>query len=198
MKILKKLLLVSSLGMALSTFQVHSADAATTYTVKSGDTMWKISQRYGIPLVFLQKANNEWDNRLYIGQRLTIPTNSITAAERTLLAKLVHAEAGGEPFAGKVAVATVVLNRVDSSLFPNDVKSVIYQIDQGHYAFSPVQDGRINNTPTSEDYRAIDEAMAFRGQGNGSLYFYNPQKSTSEWIFSRPVTVRIGDHVFAK
>lgn len=196
MKIFKKMLLVASLGMTLSAFQVHSVDAATDYTVKPGDTMWKISQRYGVPLISLQKTNNEWDNNLYIGQRLTIPT--MTSAERTLLAQLVHAEAAGEPFSGKVAVATVVFNRVDSSLFPNDVKSVIYQIDQGHYAFSPVQDGRIHNTPTSEDYRAIDEAIAFRGQGNGSLYFYNPQKSTSEWIFSRPVTVRIGDHVFAK
>lgn len=197
MKLIKKMLLVSSLGFLLSTFQANAADAATIYKVKSGDTLWKIGQRFGVSVNTLQKANNEWDNNLYVGQSLTIPS-SITSAERTLLAKLVHAEAIGEPFAGKVAVATVVLNRVDSASFPNTISGVVYEKSYGYYAFSPVQNGQINNTPTSEDYRAVDEAIAFRGQGSGSLYFYNPSKTSSQWILSRPVTVRIGNHVFAK
>lgn len=197
MKLIKKMLLVSSLGFLLSTFQANAADAATIYKVKSGDTLWKIGQRFGVSVNTLQKANNEWDNNLYVGQSLTIPS-SITSAERTLLAKLVHAEAIGEPFAGKVAVATVVLNRVDSASFPNTISGVVYEKSYGYYAFSPVQNGQINNTPTSEDYRAVDEAIGFRGQGSGSLYFYNPSKTSSQWILSRPVTVRIGNHVFAK
>jgi len=52
-----------------------------------------------------------------------------------LLAHLVHAEAKGEPFAGKVAVAKVVLNRGDHKKFPDTVKGVIYEKN----AFSPVQ-----------------------------------------------------------
>ena len=78
------------------------------------------------------------------------------------------------------------------------MKDVIYQIDGGHYAFTPVQNGTIHGAADAESIRAVNEALAFRGQGNGSLYFYNPKTSTSQWIFSREVTVRIGNHTFAK
>ncbi|RBN36035.1 peptidoglycan-binding protein, partial [Priestia megaterium] len=59
-------------------------------------------------------------------ETLTIP-NSISESDKELLARLVQAEAKGEPYAGKVAVATVVLNRVDSDSFPNSIHDVIYQ-----------------------------------------------------------------------
>jgi N-acetylmuramoyl-L-alanine amidase len=114
------------------------------------------------------------------------------------LARLVHAEAKGEPYAGKVAVATVVLNRVDHPDFPNTVKDVIYEVSGGSYAFTPVQNGTINKPADAESYRAVNEALAFRGLGNGSLYFYNPDKISSSWVLSRNVTLTIGNHVFAK
>lgn len=114
------------------------------------------------------------------------------------MAKLVHAEAKGEPYAGKVAVATVILNRLDKNDFPNTIKDVIYERVGGHYAFSPVQNGAINQSAGSEAMKAVNEAIAFRGQGQGSLYFYNPKTSTSKWIFSTDTTVTIGKHRFAK
>ena len=196
MKVLKMAVLIMATTFSLFSFQ-SSTEASTTHTVKSGETLWKIGHHYGISVIELRNANQQWGDMIYIGQKLAIP-QTITAAERDLLARLVSAEAKGESYAGKVAVATVVLNRVDHRDFPNTVKDVIYQIDGGHYAFTPVQNGTIHGAADAESIRAVNEALAFRGQGNGSLYFYNPKTSTSQWIFSREVTVRIGNHTFAK
>jgi N-acetylmuramoyl-L-alanine amidase len=196
MKKLKMAVLTAVTTFSLFSFQSVS-EASTTHTVKSGETLWKIGNQYGISVIELRSANQQWNDMIYIGQKLAVP-QTISAAERNLLARLVSAEAKGESYAGKVAVATVVLNRVNHPDFPNTVKNVIYQIDGGHYAFTPVQNGTIHGAADAESIRAVNEALAFRGQGNGSLYFYNPKTSTSQWIFSREVTVRIGNHTFAK
>ena len=123
---------------------------------------------------------------------------SISNEEIDLLSRLVYAEAKGEPYAGKVAVATVVLNRVDHADFPNSIKEVIYSKDGGYYQFTPVANGQINIPADEESKQAVFEALAFRGQGNGSLYFYNPETASSNYVFSKQVTVKIGKHVFAK
>ncbi|MFH7445052.1 cell wall hydrolase, partial [Pseudomonas syringae pv. tagetis] len=88
-----------------------------------------------------------------------------------LMARLVRAEAEGEPYAGKVAVATVILNRVASPEFPNSIKAVINEVSNGHYAFTPVQNGQINQPADAASKQAVNEALAFRGQGSGSVYF---------------------------
>lgn len=171
-----------------------SSFAATTHTVQQGETYWKIANQYGVPVSQLMSANNANQHWLSIGQQLTIPSITLTNAEKDLLARLVEAEAVGEPYAGKVAVATVVLNRVNSELFPNSVTKVIYQAGQ----FTPVSNGQINKPAGSESIRAVNEAIAFHGQGNGSLYFYNPAKTSNQWLRSKQQTIKIGQHVFAK
>jgi N-acetylmuramoyl-L-alanine amidase len=168
-----------------------------THTVVSGDTFYKLGQQYGVSATSIQQANNKKTTTIFVGEKLTIPA-SISAAEKDLLARLVRAEAEGEPYAGKVAVATVVLNRVADSDFPNTITGVINEVSSGHYAFSPVQNGRINRAADAESIRAVEEALAFRGQGSGSLFFYNPTIATNHWIATRTQTVRIGNHVFAK
>ncbi|MCU9612286.1 cell wall hydrolase [Caldibacillus lycopersici] len=175
----------------------QSTEAASVYTVKSGDTLYKIGQTYGVSVSSIQSMNKLNSNIIYPGQKLTL-SQPVTQAEMDLLARLVSAEAKGEPYAGKVAVATVVLNRVDNPAFPNTITNVIYAQDQGHYAFTPVANGQINQSADADSKKAVREALAFRGQGSGSLYFYNPKTSTSSWIFSRQVTVTIGNHRFAK
>ena len=195
MKNINKILLTASLSLGLAIFPA-SAEAAS-YTVQSGDTFQSIAEENGVTLKNLQIANNRSGNNLLSGETIRIP-NSVSYADRELMAKLVHAEAEGEPYAGKVAVATVVLNRVDSSEFPNTIRGVIYEKVAGYYAFSPVLDGSINEGYTEEAMKAVNEAVAFKGQGSGSLYFYNPDKAESNWVFSRDTILKIGDHRVAK
>ncbi|GCD83550.1 hypothetical protein PTHTG4_26130 [Parageobacillus thermoglucosidasius] len=174
------------------------AYAATTHTVKHGETLWNIAKQYGVPLKQLQKQNGKYTNVLFFGETLVIPKATISASEKDLLARLVHAEAKGEPYAGKVAVATVVLNRVDHPDFPDTIRAVIYERSGGHYAFTPVQNGTIHEPVDREACQAVEESLAFRGLGNGSLYVYNPKTAKSNWLRSKPITVVIGNHVFAK
>jgi N-acetylmuramoyl-L-alanine amidase len=199
MKNIKKLVITTVLSLSVSLFTVnHQSEAASSYQVQSGDSYWKIATKYGVPVANIKKTNNKTSDLIYPGQSLVIPDSTITPVEKDMMARLVNAEAKGEPYAGKVAVATVILNRVDSPDFPNTVKEVIYQKSNGYFAFTPVQNGAINQAADTSAKQAVNEALAFRGQGKGSLFFYNPNKAVSQWIFSREVTVTIGNHRFAK
>jgi len=116
-----------------------------------------------------------------------------TESETYLLARLVHGEARGEPYTGKVAVAAVVLNRVKSAAFPNTISGVIFQTG----AFDCVIDGQIWLTPDSESLRAANDALAGWDPTGGCIYYYNPATATSSWIWSREVRLSIGAHSFA-
>ena len=123
----------------------------------------------------------------------TSSTASVSS-DQYLLARLVYAEARGESYKGKVAVAAVVLNRVRSSAFPNTISGVIYQKN----AFESVSNGSINKTPDSDSIRAAKEAMNGWDPTGGCLYFYNAaQVSSGSWILSRTVKTVIGNHSFA-
>ncbi|QPC46494.1 cell wall hydrolase [Mangrovibacillus cuniculi] len=189
---MKKWFISSALTLGLLA-SLPLAASANSYTIVKGDTLWSIGERYSVSVLDLQKTNDIEGSLIYPGQVLTLPT-AVSAEERDLLSRLVHAEAKGEPYEGKVAVATVVLNRVNSSQFPNTIKEVINQSN----AFTPVQNGSINKPADQEAKKAVDEAITFGGQGNGSLFFYNPDTATSDWIFSREVITKIGNHNFAK
>ena len=119
-------------------------------------------------------------------------SSSSSSGDLYLLARLVHGEARGEPYKGKVAVAAVVLNRVKSSSFPNTIAGVIYQ----RGAFDAVSDGQINMQPDNESIRAARDAMNGWDPSHGCLYYYNPKTATSRWMLSRPVLLRIGQHAF--
>ena len=116
--------------------------------------------------------------------------------ELQLLARCVNGEARGEPYAGQVAVAAVILNRVKHPSFPNTISGVIYQ--KG--AFTATVDGQIN-VPISEGssvYKACRDAMNGWDPTGGAIYYYNPKKNTNKWIYSREVIKIIGSHRFAK
>lgn len=126
------------------------------------------------------------------------PTAAISQQEKDLFARLVEAEAKGEPYEGKVAVATVVLNRVESPEFPDSVTEVIKEKTGKAYAFSPVQNGEINKPASEESIKAVEEALNREDTLNNSIYFYNPEIATDNWIRSRQAVETIGNHVFAK
>lgn len=121
-------------------------------------------------------------------------SSSSNSSNLNLLARLVHGEARGEPYSGQVAVAAVVLNRVKSSKFPNTVAGVIYQAG----AFDVVSDGQINMAPDSTSIKAAQDAINGWDPSYGAIYYFNPNTATSKWIWSRPLTVVIGNHRFCK
>lgn len=89
-----------------------------------------------------------------------------------VLLRIVEAEAGGEDITGKMLVAGVVMNRVDSSRFPDTVKSVVYQKEHGVFQFSPVADGRFEKVRISDETReAVERVIYGEDISKGALYF---------------------------
>ena len=120
--------------------------------------------------------------------------SSTNNSDLNLLAHLVYAEARGEPYAGQVGVAAVVLNRVKSSKFPNSVAGVIYQPG----AFDAVSDGQINYSPNTTAVNAARDALNGWDPTYGCIYYFNPSTATSKWIWSRPYVITIGKHRFCR
>ena len=115
-----------------------------------------------------------------------------SGGDEALLARLISAEARGEPYTGQVAVGAVVLNRVDHPSFPNTISGVIYQSG----AFSCLYDGQWDEPIAESAYKAAREALAGADPTGGAIYYFNPVTATSKWIWSRPEIITIGKHRF--
>ncbi|WP_058486874.1 stalk domain-containing protein [Defluviitalea phaphyphila] len=112
------------------------------------------------------------------------------------LSRLVQAEAGGEPFEGKLAVANCVINRKESDDFPNTIKEVIFDTNWG-VQYTPVANGAIYNNPSEESIKAAKMALEGNNNIGECLYFLNPKKSTSYWIIqNRTFYKTINNHDF--
>ncbi len=109
-----------------------------------------------------------------------------------LLARLISAEARGEPYAGQVAVGAVVLNRMKHPSFPNTMSGVIYQSG----AFTCLSDGQFYKPVADSAYKAARDALSGWDPTGGAIYYFNPATATSRWIWSRPTLVVIGKHRF--
>ena len=114
------------------------------------------------------------------------------SGDLALLARLISAEARGEPYNGQVAVGAVVLNRMKHPSFPNTMSGVIYQPG----AFSCMGDGQFNQPVAESCYRAAQDALNGWDPSGGAIYYFNPATATSKWIWSRPLIVVIGRHRF--
>lgn len=119
-------------------------------------------------------------------------TGSSQSGDLYLLARVISAEARGEPYTGQVAVGAVVLNRVRHSSFPNSISGVIYQSG----AFSCLDDGQFDQPIAESAYRAAQDALNGADPSGGAIYYFNPATATSKWIWSRPLIVTIGKHRF--
>lgn len=114
------------------------------------------------------------------------------SAEVALLARVISAEARGEPYIGQVAVGAVILNRVEHPSFPGTISGVIYQPG----AFSCMLDGQIDQPVAESCVRAAQEALNGSDPTDGAIYYFNPSTATSSWIWSRPLIKVIGQHRF--
>ena len=120
--------------------------------------------------------------------------NGFSQNDIQLMANAVHGESRGEPYIGQVAVAAVILNRVESASFPNTVSGVIFEPG----AFTAVADGQIWLTPNETSKKAVLDAINGWDPSGGAIYYFNPATATSSWIWSRPQIKKIGKHIFCK
>jgi N-acetylmuramoyl-L-alanine amidase len=118
----------------------------------------------------------------------------ITDSEAYLMAQVVYGESGSEPYMGKVAVASVILNRLKDPLFPKTVEGVIKQ--KG--AFSCVKSGKIGAIPDEASYRAVLAALKGQDPTDKAVFFYNPRTATSTWMknIGKRNIKNIGNHSF--
>ena len=216
----KKLILAIALVFAVNIFIIALAQAAgaDSYKVGSqGSTVSEIQRRLkswgyydgavdGIfgsrtekAVRYFQSKNGlEVDGKVgkqtlaALGIYAGTSSSSASNGDVYLLARLISAEARGEPYLGQVAVGAVVLNRIDHPSFPNSLSGVIYQSG----AFSCLYDGQFNQPVSDSAYRAAREALAGSDPTGGAIYYYNPRTATSKWIRTRPVICTIGNHVF--
>jgi len=197
------------LGLTLTSCLVQ-ADSGPVHIVQPGDTLWDIALAHGISWQELASLNKIKDpTTLQVGTRLRLPittqsgtklvlhdgsTVTVTSEEVELLARVVQAEAGGEPFEGKVAVAAVILNRVRSSRYPDSVWEVLHQPGQ----FTPVEQGKLPKKADASCVEAVRRALAGEDPTGGALFFYNPHTTQSaEFWATKQVIKRIGNHNFA-
>jgi N-acetylmuramoyl-L-alanine amidase len=144
--------------------------------------------------------NNEETNRGEINrekinrEKIDKEVISFSNDELYLLSKLITGEARGESYEGQLAVAAVVINRVQDPRFPKTIKDVIYQPK----AFSAVSDGQINLTPTDISMKAAKEALEGQDPTKGAIFYWNQDVATCNWIKTLEPHERIGNHVFAK
>jgi N-acetylmuramoyl-L-alanine amidase len=126
------------------------------------------------------------------GTSRTTSASRFSDTDIQLMAQAVHAEARGEPYIGQVAVAAVILNRLESPSFPNTISGIIFEPG----AFTAVADGQIWLAPNQTAYNAVRDAINGWDPSGGALYYFNPATATSKWIWSRPQIKQIGKHIF--
>lgn len=189
-------------------------DNYAKHRVTSGETLYLLAKRYGCTVSDIKKRNGLSGDTIQAGTVLKIPAQTAahsnggntavtssrggsyqrayTQEEWDMLAKVVYGEARGESYDGQVAVAAVVLNRLESREFPNTMYGVVFQKN----AFTCVNDGQYYLRPNQTAYKAALEAMEGNDPTNGCLYYWNPATATSKWIWTREIETRIGNHVF--
>lgn len=215
----KKLILAIALIFAVNLFIIalaQSADAALYKRGSSGATVTQIQTRlkswgyynYTIDGIYGSRTENavkyfQRKNGLIVDGQAGDKTlaamgiyeqqnSSANNGDVYLLARLISAEARGEPYVGQVAVGAVVINRIDHPSFPNSLSGVIYQSG----AFSCLDDGQFNQPISDSAFRAAREALNGSDPSGGAIYYFNPATATSSWIWSRPLLTVIGNHRF--
>ena len=179
---------VSKIQTRLKSWGYFSGEVTGYYGSQTTEAVKRFQKKHGL------SATGVADQKTLalIGISSSSSGASVSNADLELLARIISAEARGEPYIGQVAVGAVVLNRVESSSFPDSISGVIYQPG----AFTAITDGQINEAVTDSARRAARDALTGSAPTGGALFYYNPDKTSNRWIRSRPVITRIGQHLF--
>lgn len=196
--------------------QILQIPTYVQHRVKSGESLYLIAKRYGSTVEAIKNANGLHSSTIQPGKLLKVPadnaavqasasgSNAVVTTSRggyyrsysqqewDMLAQVVYGEARGESYNGQVAVAAVVLNRMEHDDFPDTMYGVVFQKN----AFTCVNDGQYYLTPNRTAYQAALDAMHGADPTDGCLYYWNPVTATSSWIWTRTIETKIGNHVF--
>lgn len=179
---------VSQIQKLLKEQGFYSGDVDGVYGSRTEEAVKKYQQRYGLKVDGMAGPQT----LQYLGISSSGSATGSNSTDVALLARLISAEARGEPYTGQVAVGAVVLNRMEHPSFPNTMSGVIYQPG----AFTCIDDGQFNQPVASSCYQAARDAINGWDPSGGAIYYFNPATATSKWIWSRPLIVTIGKHRF--
>ncbi len=215
-----------TIGLSLITSTtVHAATNTGTsnvptsnYNIQAGDSLYKLSQKFSTSIAWLQTTNDIKTSLIFAGRTITVPSQQTTtqAQQSTtqtqqsntntqqtytqndvdLLARLIHAEAQGEPYNAQVAVGAVIMNRMKSPLFPKTITNVIDEKDGSYYQFTPVLNGTINEPAGSTATKAANDALNGVDPTNGALYYFD-DSATNAWLRAKPVAITIDKMIFS-
>ncbi|MBX6394809.1 MAG: spore cortex-lytic enzyme [Alicyclobacillaceae bacterium] len=139
-------------------------------------------------------ATRDYRPRHHSSTHVANGVGRFSANDIKLMANAVYGEARGEPYIGQVAVAAVILNRLEDPRFPKTIPAIIFQPG----AFTAVADGQIWLTPNDQARKAVMDAIRGWDPTGGAVYYFNPATATSKWMWSRPQVKRIGKHIFTR
>lgn len=184
---------------SLTTLNVYAAEAALSEEVKVKESQIQtMSTQTGEENVETEIPAEESEPvPIAVEAQEDLERPRLKYKEYKLLLRIVEAEAGGEDITGKMLVANVIINRVESSCFPDTVTEVVYQKHNGRAQFSPTVDGRIDSVNiTQETVEAVERVLRGEDSSNGALYFRSVH-SSSGWHDSALTRVlEHGNHIF--
>ncbi len=182
-------------------YTINGVEHTLPYPAETVDGRMYVPVRFAQTMFGVQVG---WDAQYY-NVVFTVPNYTVPAQyvntyyqkdDVWWLARIVHAESRGEPDAGKLAVANVILNRVKSSQYPNTIFEVIFDRRFG-IQYTPSVDGSIYNTPAMASIIAAKRALHGENNVGNSLFFYNPRIAGTNWIArNRRYYTTIGNHAF--
>lgn len=158
------------------------------------------NDRTYLPLRFVAEtfgAKVGWDSPTRTVIMFTSLPDESSYTDLDWLAKIVYAEAGSEPYEGKLAVANIILNRVKSSSFPDSIRSVIFEEHNGIYQFTPVKNCYIYCDPNKESIAAAQAAISGENNIDDCLYFVGAAGAENSWAANNcEFVMQIGNHLF--
>lgn len=168
---------------------VNNSDYDEAYVKKQINAGNRFTYYGGIPLD--QQVKDGGGSNSNSTSSMQLPPG-YTEQDLQILANAVYGEARGEPYEGQVAVAAVILNRLESPEFPDTISEIIFQ----PLAFTAVADGQIWLTPNERAKQAVLDAINGWDPSENALYYFNPKTATSKWIWTRQQIKQIGEHIF--
>lgn len=183
---------VTKIQQRLKAWGYFDGPITGNYGTLTTEAVKKFQRTHGLSVTGVADAATLEKIGLPSGTTTTNSASTSGSSDYYLLARIISAEARGEPYTGQVAVGAVVLNRVEHPSFPDSIAGVVYQPG----AFTAITDGQIDQPISESAYRAAQEALNGSDPTGGAIYYYNPSKTSNKWIRSRPVITQIGEHLF--